>query len=116
MSLAFKAKDHNGVPLAFDFSPCRSLMAVGFEDDSFITYHLAVKGNGDEIDVIPIMRGVGHKNFIHALKFDTFFQQQHRLYLESISEYCGDQSSKNSHDVDSDSNIGEERPIQSKSS
>lgn len=64
MSLAFKGKDHNGVPLSFDFSPCKTLISVGFEDDSFITYHFTVKLDGHEVDIIPIMRGVGHKNFI----------------------------------------------------
>jgi len=64
MALAFKGKDHNGVPLSFDISPCKSLIAVGFEDDSFITYYFRVKDEGNHVDLMPVMRGVGHKNFI----------------------------------------------------
>ena len=77
MSLAFKGKDHNGQPLCFDVSADRQLIAIGFEDDSFITYYLEVKDQGLTIDIIPIMRGVGHRNFVSTLKFDSFFQINH---------------------------------------
>lgn len=40
VTYAFQGKDHNGNPLTFDFSLCKTLFAVGFEDDSFITYSL----------------------------------------------------------------------------
>ena len=32
------------------------MIAVGFEDDSFITYYLEVKDQGLTIEIIPIMR------------------------------------------------------------
>lgn len=73
MCLASKGKDHNGVPLSFDFSPCKNLVAVGYEDDSFVVYNLTVKYDCQNIEMIPVVRGVGHKNFIQSIKFDTFF-------------------------------------------
>jgi len=81
MSLAFKGKDHNGQPLCFDVSADRQMIAIGFEDDSFITYYLEVKDQGLTIEIIPIMRGVGHRNFVSSLKFDTYFQINHLRYL-----------------------------------
>lgn len=84
--LAFKGQDHNGVPLSFDVSADKSLLAVGFEDDSFVTYHFEVKEMGNKIDMMPIMRGVGHRNFVSTLKFDRFFQTNHQKYLQSQVE------------------------------
>lgn len=81
MSLAFKGKDHNGQPLCFDVSADRQMIAIGFEDDSFITYYLEVKDQGLAIEIFPIMRGVGHRNFVSSLKFDTYFQINHLRYL-----------------------------------
>jgi hypothetical protein len=57
------------------------MIAVGFEDDSFITYYLEVKDQGLTIEIIPIMRGVGHRNFVSCLKFDSYFQMNHVRYL-----------------------------------
>lgn len=82
MPVAFKAKDHNGQPLSFDISPDKCMLAVGFEDDSFITYHFEVKDNGYTIDIMPIMRGVGHKNFVNCIRFDKYFQQNHLKFLQ----------------------------------
>ena len=86
LPLSFKSKDHNGTPLSFDISPDRQLLAVGFEDDSFVTYHFEVKEKGTVIDIIPILRGVGHRNFISALKFDRYFQSHHQKYLQQQFE------------------------------
>lgn len=61
---SFKAQNNNGIPLCFDISPDKSLIAVGFEDDSFITYHFELKNQGNNIEMVPIMRGVGHRNFV----------------------------------------------------
>ena len=58
------------------------MLAVGFEDDSFITYHFEVKDNGYTIDIMPIMRGVGHKNFVNCIRFDKYFQQNHLKFLQ----------------------------------
>ena len=58
------------------------MMAVGYEDDSFITYHFEVKENGQAIDIVPIMRGIGHRNFVQCIKFDKFFQINHLQYLQ----------------------------------
>ena len=70
---ALEGSDHNGVPLSFDFSPCKTMLAVTFEDDSFMTYHFSLSVETSEITVIRLMRGVGHKNFIQSVKFDKYF-------------------------------------------
>jgi hypothetical protein len=49
------------------------LIAIGFEDDSFITYLIEMKDQGTYLDIIPVIRGVGHKNFISSIKFDAHF-------------------------------------------
>ena len=64
MPLAYQSPNHNGQPLSFDISPDKQMLAVGYEDDSFITYNFEVRDAGLTIDIIPIMRGVGHRNFI----------------------------------------------------
>ena len=76
--MAFKSKDHNGAPLCFDFSPDRQMLAVGYEDDSFIVYAIDVYSQASRIDYCPVVRGIGHKNFINALKFDTYFYKHHQ--------------------------------------
>ena len=53
------------------------MIAVGFEDDSFITYAIDVYATASRIDYYPVVRGVGHKNFINALKFDVYFFKHH---------------------------------------
>jgi len=42
MPLALCGQDNNGMPLCFDVSADKQLIAIGFEDDSFITYLLDV--------------------------------------------------------------------------
>ena len=78
---AIKGRDYNGQPLSFDVSPDRQLIAIGFEDDSFITYLIEMKDQGTYLDIIPVIRGVGHKNFISSIKFDAHFQINHNSYL-----------------------------------
>jgi len=73
LPVAFKARENNGVPLCFDISPDKSMIAVGYEDDSFIAYHFEVKELGNKVDIIPIMRGVGHRNFVSCIRFDQNF-------------------------------------------
>ena len=87
LAQSFKSEDHSGMPLCFDISGDKSLLAVGFEDDSFITYHFEVKQMGKEVNVIPIMRGVGHRNFINTLKFDNFFQSEYDSYLHTFDDF-----------------------------
>ena len=82
MPLAYQSRNHNGQPLSFDISPDKQMLAVGYEDDSFITYHFEVRDAGLTIDIIPIMRGVGHRNFIQCIRFDKFFQINHLKYLQ----------------------------------
>jgi hypothetical protein len=53
------------------------LLAVGFEDDSFIVYAIDLLDKGFTFNVIPVMRGVGHKNFVSCLRFDNYFQRNH---------------------------------------
>tara|TARA_B110000285_G_scaffold233082_1_gene305822 strand:+ start:1569 stop:1901 length:333 start_codon:yes stop_codon:yes gene_type:complete len=70
LPVAFKGRDNNGIPMCFDISPDKSMIAVGYEDDSFIAYHFEVKELGNKVDIIPIMRGVGHRNFVSCIRFD----------------------------------------------
>ena len=63
--------------MCFDFSSDRELLAVGFEDDSFIVYAIDLLDKGFTFNVIPVMRGVGHKNFVSCLRFDNYFQKNH---------------------------------------
>ena len=35
---------------------------------------------------MPIMRGVGHRNFISSLKFDKYFQTNYQKYLQTQFE------------------------------
>lgn len=81
MPLALCGKDHNGQPLCFDISADKQLISIGFEDDSFISYLLDVRENGFVLEAVPIFRGVGHKNFINCIRFDTHFQINHLRYL-----------------------------------
>lgn len=83
LQLAFKGRDFNGQPLCFDFSSDRELLAVGFEDDSFIVYAIDLLDKGFTFNVIPVMRGVGHKNFVSCLRFDNYFQKNHQNYLKA---------------------------------
>jgi len=45
-------------------SMARDLMAVGFEDDSFIIYSI-------QADFKPIYRGLGHRSFVSQVRFDN---------------------------------------------
>ena len=79
---AIKSQTHNGMPLCFDISPDKQLIAVGYEDDSFITYYFELHEHGYKMEVTPIMRGVGHKNFVSSIKFDRYFQINHLKYVQ----------------------------------
>lgn len=44
----------------------RDMLAVGYEDDSYIVYSIMR-------DFQPMFRGVGHRAFIGQIKFDNFY-------------------------------------------
>lgn len=58
-------RSYFGTPLCIDISKDQSLMACGFEDDSFVIFN--IKNN-----FAPLARGVGHKSFVYQVKFDNF--------------------------------------------
>jgi hypothetical protein len=64
-----------GAPLCLDLSRDNAnLLAVGFEDDSFVLYGLSfgVGGGAPSSTVTPLCRGVGHKSFVCQVKFDNY--------------------------------------------
>jgi hypothetical protein len=74
--------DHkNGKPLCLDFSSDRLLMAVGYENDSFITYCLEVRDLGMSMRIIPVAKGVGHRNFVRTLSFDNFYFDHQKNFV-----------------------------------
>ena len=83
LSLSYTSGDMNGTPLCFDINNEKNLMSVGFEDDSFIVYHFSIKEGGKSVEIIPVVRGVGHRNFISCMKFDTYFHASYLSYLQS---------------------------------
>ena len=54
-----------GAPLCLDLSKDNSLLAAGFEDDSFIIYSL-------KTNFLPLTRGQAHSSFISQIKFDSY--------------------------------------------
>ena len=42
----------------------RDLMAVGYEDDSFVVYSILM-------DYQPLFRGLGHRSFVSEVIFDN---------------------------------------------
>lgn len=64
--LSFVEKDFNliaclkgvfGAPLCLDLSEDKSLLAAGFEDDSFVIYSM-------KQDFAPLCRGIGNHSFV----------------------------------------------------
>jgi len=47
-------------------SMARDLLAVGFEDDSFIIYSI-------QSDFRPLYRGLGHRSFVSQVRFDNYY-------------------------------------------
>ena len=55
----------------------RDILAVGYEDDSFIVYSMLR-------DFQPIYRGVGHRAFIGTIRFDNYFMDAQMQYREHL--------------------------------
>jgi len=54
----------------------RDLLAVGYEDDSFIVYSISQCFK-------PLFRGLGHRSFVSQIKFDNYYMtEQLRLQAE----------------------------------
>lgn len=47
-------------------SETRDLLAVGFDDDSFVVYSM-IQG------FVPLYRGCGHRSFVSQIRFDNFY-------------------------------------------
>lgn len=58
--------DIQGVGHLLSSNQKRDLMAVGYEDDSFIVYSI-------DRDFEPLYRGVGHRSFVCQVKFDNYY-------------------------------------------
>ena len=58
-----------GSGLSAEKAEPRDLLAVGFEDDSFIVYSI-LQG------FKPLFRGLGHRSFVSQVRFDNFYIAQ----------------------------------------
>lgn len=61
----------------------RDLVAVGYEDDSFIVYSILR-------DFQPMFRGVGHRAFISQIKFDNFYMDEQQRYFKEANRRATD--------------------------
>lgn len=108
VAAAVKGANHNGQPLCFDVSPDKQLLAVGFEDDSFIAFHFEVKDQGTSVETVPVVRGLGHRNFLNSLRFDASFYNKH---LQFLHESTGVDTSRNSGEIQDTSEIDSEHKL-----
>lgn len=63
-----------GSPLCLDVSHDRSLLAAGYEDDTFLIYSMHF-GGVNSACITPLCRGQGHKSFVSQIKFDTYLME-----------------------------------------
>jgi hypothetical protein len=56
----------------------RDLMAVGFEDDSFIIYSI-------QAGFRPLFRGLGHRSFVSQVRFDDYYMLE-QIKLKNKAE------------------------------
>jgi len=66
--------DVSGVGHRASLHEQRDLLAVGYEDDSFVVYSILK-------DFQPIFRGLGHRAFIGQLKFDNYYIDAQNKFL-----------------------------------
>ena len=59
------AKTNGSTSQATDFESHRDLLAVGYQDDSFVVYSILKNFQ-------PLYRGFEHRSFICQIKFDNF--------------------------------------------
>ena len=64
-----------GAPLCLDVSKDNSLLAAGYEDDTFILYQMNFGINKATASITPICRGQGHKSFVSQIKFDHYLME-----------------------------------------
>lgn len=77
------AKNEGSGTSAGKGSETRDLIAVGFDDDSFVVYSM-IQG------FVPLYRGVGHRSYVSQIRFDNFYlaetnrvrEQQKRIELD----------------------------------
>lgn len=58
--------DVSGVGHKESLTEQRDLLAVGYEDDSFVVFSILK-------DFQPMFRGMGHRAFIGQIKFDNYY-------------------------------------------
>jgi len=51
------------------------LLAVGYEDDSFVVYSILK-------DFQPMFRGIGHRAFIGQIKFDNYYLDAQKKMID----------------------------------
>lgn len=69
------AKTNGSDSLACDMQSHRDLVAVGYQDNSFIVYSI-LQG------FKPLYRGCEHRSFVCQVKFDNYYMQKQRMLHE----------------------------------
>ena len=69
------AKTNGSESLACDMHSHRDLVAVGYQDNSFIVYSI-LQG------FKPLYRGCEHRSFVCQVKFDNFYMLKQRILQE----------------------------------
>ena len=83
-----------GAPLCLDV--CRSLLVAGFEDDTFIVYHLYFTGTTPSVlsAVQPLLRGIGHKSFVCQVRFDNYLMEFMKEAAAAAANKAGEEEAK----------------------
>lgn len=63
-----------GSPLCLDISKDRTLLAAGYEDDTFLLYSMYF-GPNNAACITALCRGLGHKSFVSQIKFDNYLME-----------------------------------------
>ena len=69
------AKTNGSENLSCDKTSHRDLVAVGYQDNSFIVYSI-LQG------FVPICRGCEHRSFVCQVKFDNFYMQRQKAHKD----------------------------------
>lgn len=80
------AKTNGSLRLATDPDSHRDLVAVGYQDNSFVIYSI-LQG------FKPLYRGFEHRSFVCQVKFDNYFMLK-QLYRDQEEEKRGDETSE----------------------
>lgn len=75
LTLMTAVKGIYGSPLCLDVSKDRTLLAAGYEDDTFLLYSMYFGPSSNALSITPLCRGLGHKSFVSQIKFDNYLME-----------------------------------------